>query len=246
MASLIALSYIAKSAVSKVYEYDKKKHKLKRGDNLVVTGRGKPKLVMTKDEYAEHQLNRHKREYREGASKRGYITSDIDPNYNPQAAKMLRNEALTGKVAPNRGNWNQGTTSVKLKRSKVPLHDSRATSSLYDTDLTRSHRSFLSSYNKKTNFKPKNGSMAEVLNKPSHRVRGVHYGDKPKINAGYKGHYTQNMVNTFVNEPIKNLQEKQKYSSNPAAIDRQIAQYRKRAKEFQDYARDNGHDLKVL
>jgi hypothetical protein len=236
MASLIALSYIAKSAVSKVYEFDKKKHKLKRGDHLVVTGRGKPKLVMTKDEYVEHKLNNHKREFREGAHKRGYTTLAIDPNHNPQFANMLRHEIKTGKPVIGGRNYNGGiyvtesdgwqslgTIQQQIKNKtpkgfdytnnkrtkRVPLHDSKVMHSVYDTSSTKYNRQALDRFNEATGYKPKKGSKTDVIHNSKHAVRGIHYGGKPKIDNDYKIHYTQNMVDEEVNRHTYPLEQKQ-------------------------------------
>lgn len=278
MASLIALSYIAKSAVSKVYEFDSKRHKLKPGEHLVVTGRGKPKLVMTKDEYVEHKLNNHKREFREGAHKRGYTTLAIDPNHNPQFANMLRHEIKRGKPYSASGNNNLGPIIQNVKHGKVrsvadnklrkvPVHDSRANASLFDTNLTRSNRSSLDQYNKTTGFKPKKGSKEEVIHRSKHAVRGVHYGSKPKTDHDYKIHYTQNMVDEEVNRHTNPLEQEQfriimsmrnarkpltpkQIAANKAqvvSIQREIDMHNKKAVKHQKYVNDLvGHSNKKL
>jgi hypothetical protein len=239
MASLIALSYIAKSLVSKVYEFDSKRHKLKPGDNLVVTGRGKPKLVMTKDEYVEHKLNHHKREFREGAHKRGYTTLAIDPNHNPQFANMLRHEIKTGR--PSMGYIRLGNGGIEVnedngayslagiqrqiktkapkgfnyknerfeRKTRVPLHDSKAMHSVYDTSSTKYNRQALDRFNEDVGHKPKKGSMSDVIHNSKHAVKGIHYGGKPKMDHEYKIYYTQNMVDEEVNRHTYPLEDRQ-------------------------------------
>jgi len=231
MSTLADLGCVAKELVSKIYQFDNKKHKLKPGEVLVIPGIGQPKLAMTKDEYYKYALDKQKLLFRQEAHKRGYTFPDIDPNHNPQMAAMILHEIKHPETIKRvGGNDSAGSQALRRKKSKIPYHDVKAQihdgdyylaevrrrrygeddakADLWNTNLSHANRKMLAEYNKKTGYKPKKGTYSYVLNTGKHKGPIVRQ-KKPTVDTKYKIHYTQNMVDDETNKHIIPLQRAQ-------------------------------------